>query len=492
MTAHNIDADTTSFIRSSRGIQAIRIILAGTILLIVQLWWPGDVPFINDEAKLLANALAANSQGRLASRGLMGTAGVFYGPIPTWFYQFCLTTTSNPVFIGCIKTIVSWALLLAALGRIARLLQYPPSTVLLVMVSPYFYFYQRHLWDNTFLMPLSALLFLLYLEFAVRPRLWLVYGQWLVVVAMAHVHLMSGLLAIAYLAVFLWFERSWLKAHWRSLCFGVLVGAIISAPYARVAIASVEFSDRLRVPAWRALQGGFDGWRFFSFWGWGDYLVPEIYGETFGLSPLATDILILITACSLIYMVAGLVDAGRELVRRSRQWNRATPEDKISVLCIATIIVTVCGFAWMRRMPLPHYFAGVWLPYWFLMARGVKVLGSSRRFAPGYAIYWAAMIGLLVNVICFIHQHGGNRRMTYGATLGNQMAVVRRISEYSPSSPVVVAVDNYRLFPDTLYTLIDLLSDRSRAHNRPAKRIVIVYDETKGTTSGWITAHIDE
>ena len=45
---------------------------------LVPLLWPGDAPFINDEPQLIANALAANAEGRLAPVGLQGTFGLAY------------------------------------------------------------------------------------------------------------------------------------------------------------------------------------------------------------------------------------------------------------------------------------------------------------------------------------------------------------------------------------------------------------------------------
>ena len=66
-----------------RSIALAALILAGLVPLV----WPGDIPFINDEPQLIASAVNANQDHRLAAMGLLGTFGLFYGPAPTWVYQ---------------------------------------------------------------------------------------------------------------------------------------------------------------------------------------------------------------------------------------------------------------------------------------------------------------------------------------------------------------------------------------------------------------------
>ena len=73
---------------------------------LVPLIWPGDIPFINDEPQLIANALRANAEGRLASIGLMGTYGFSYGPLPTWIYQMLLTATRDLVAVTVLHALL--------------------------------------------------------------------------------------------------------------------------------------------------------------------------------------------------------------------------------------------------------------------------------------------------------------------------------------------------------------------------------------------------
>ena len=101
--------------------------------------------------------MSANRDGRLAPLGLLGTYGFIYGPAPTWVYQALMAITRDLV-------VVAGAARPAAVGRdggravvavaFARLwVWFAP----LPLLSPYFWFYARVLWDNPFLIPLGAL-----------------------------------------------------------------------------------------------------------------------------------------------------------------------------------------------------------------------------------------------------------------------------------------------------------------------------------------------
>ena len=100
------------------------------ILTAAALLFPGDVPFINDEALLINNALTANERGELAPKGLMGTVGIQYGPVPTWLYQAALLATQDLATVSLLKNLIGIILLLAAMTGLARelgLTRLPPA-----------------------------------------------------------------------------------------------------------------------------------------------------------------------------------------------------------------------------------------------------------------------------------------------------------------------------------------------------------------------------
>ena len=78
-------------------------VAAVVVAVLVPLIWPGDIPFINDEPQLIANAGRANADRRLAPLGLDGTYGFTDGPVPTWVYQ-ALLSISHDLIVGALST----------------------------------------------------------------------------------------------------------------------------------------------------------------------------------------------------------------------------------------------------------------------------------------------------------------------------------------------------------------------------------------------------
>ena len=89
---------------------------------LVPLLWPGDVPFIHDEPQLMAKAVAANAEGRLAPLGLLGTFGVTYGPLPVWMYQALLLVTHDLVPVALAHAALMAFVSAGALWSLARTL----------------------------------------------------------------------------------------------------------------------------------------------------------------------------------------------------------------------------------------------------------------------------------------------------------------------------------------------------------------------------------
>ena len=127
------------------------LVIAGLIPLL----WPGDVPFINDEPQLIASAVKANREGRLASVGLLGTYGFSYGPAPTWVYQALTPITRDLVGIATLHILLMSAATAGAIWWLGRSLRLWMWFAPVPLLSPYYWFYARVLWDNPFLLPLG-------------------------------------------------------------------------------------------------------------------------------------------------------------------------------------------------------------------------------------------------------------------------------------------------------------------------------------------------
>ena len=124
---------------------------------LVPIVWPGDIPFINDEPLLIARAVDANQKGVPAEAGLLGTYGFVYGPVPIWLYQPLVAVTHDLVVIAVLHTLLMAATTASALWWLSRSLRLWVWFAPVPLLSPYFWFYARVLWDNPFLIPLGAL-----------------------------------------------------------------------------------------------------------------------------------------------------------------------------------------------------------------------------------------------------------------------------------------------------------------------------------------------
>jgi len=133
---------------------ALASLVAACVLPVI---WPGDIPFINDEPMLVINAVRANRAGSLAEMGLRGTFGFTYGPFPTWVYQALTAITHDLVVLSALHAALLAATTAGALWWLSRSLRLWPWFAVVPLLSPYFWFFARLLWDNPFLIPLGAL-----------------------------------------------------------------------------------------------------------------------------------------------------------------------------------------------------------------------------------------------------------------------------------------------------------------------------------------------
>jgi len=457
--------------------------------------WPGDIPWNTDEAHLISNAMLANHNRTLATHGLLGSFGATYGPVPTWIYQFFLLWTHNLVAISLFKNLLSLLILFVALYLISSRLNLDKYPILLVFLSPYLYIYNRQLWDNCFLIPFSALLLLFYTLFSLyRSRLYFLIIMLLSVV-LIHIHLMSGFLLAPLLAVILLFERHWLKVNWGWATIGLLLSFTISLPYLLTAATQLHPQQLHRASFVSSLVNGVAGAKFFSFIGLGERFLPEIYSNAFILPLPITIGLVTVSACGLIFFLAGLVLSIRRIIKLNRNLSDYSTIDKLALLCLLCIAASTLFMVVTRSGHHPHYYNATWFSYYFFLWQGAARALSRKKTAVVYGVYFASMAILLACAVSFIHINGGNRHIYYGATLQNQIDVARRILEFSPGRQqvnVIVRVLHYQLSTHTIKTLMKLYpyTSRDAGLSHSSVNLIIDYRNSKQPKSGWIDIYV--
>jgi hypothetical protein len=447
---HDGAADTPAAIAPNRVVWMA--LLALVFASLVPLVWPGDVPFINDEPVLVANAADANSSGRLAPLGLLGTYGFVYGPAPTWVYQALLACSRDLVVVAALHILLMSAVTAAALWWLSRSLRLWVWFAPIPLLSPYYWFYSRVLWDNPFLLPLGALAMAGY---AAHLDSGSALGLRVAVAAMLAiplVHLMGLALVVPLALHMLVVQRRSVWKYRYSLVTMALGALVLAWPYWRRLAGP-------RSPA-PATDGVLDGWLFPLF---GARLLSAGGLDYFyGPRPVAgTFFRIVADASSVAYALAwaGIVVAVTLIVKAARTRSRA-PRAHVAAIAVAAMLCQSAIDGISGKFQHPHYQNATWIACVILAWLSVDYLARGRRAARWGAVAATGVLALSLllavgTLAVTLHRSRGTRDV-YGPTLANQQQVVRALSEYASTSDVLVHVNMWQRFPTTLAILREL------------------------------------
>jgi hypothetical protein len=450
--------------------ETMRMALAALVIAgLIPLVWPGDVPFINDEPQLIASAVKANREGRLATLGLLGTYGFSYGPAPTWVYQALTPLTRDLVGIATVHILLMSAATAGALWWLGRSLGLWVWFAPVPLLSPYYWFYARVLWDNPLLLPLGALALGGYAAFLASGS---PAGLRVSVAAMLSiplVHLM-GISLVAPLAVhMIIFRPRALWAHRYSLGAIGLAALWLAWPYWTY-LAGPR-------PATPGAGDSMAGW-LFPLSG-GRLLSARELDYFYGPRPVAGRVFSAAAAISSIgyaLVWCGIVVAITLMLRASR--HRAwTPRTHLAAISVGSLVCQAVLHGITARFEHPHYHNATWISSvvlaWFAVDAMATGRTAARWAARSTTAILAASLLIAVGMLAVrLHRSQGTRD-TYGPTLANQQQVARALARYPPDSHVQVHVTMWQRFPHTLAILREL-NARPRV-TRPRRRIELRY-----------------
>ena len=435
--------------------------------------WPQDVSFINDEPLLIEAALAANASGTLAVHGLLGTHGAVYGPLPTWIYQAYLLFSHDLVALVALRAFVLSALTTFALLWLGRTLALPSWFALLPLCSPFLWGYSRGLWDNTFAIPLCALAVAAhaaFLEYARTRHLVLTLG---LCAGLLLVHLMALPLVIPIGLQLLIARGPELLRRWRAVSLTVACGMLAAFPYLRYIVEHDATGNGIDVGSWKA-------WAFPSVGAW--LLSALRFTDSLGVQWFAADSS---WAGSLVRLAqylslaafpiswAGMVLAARELWQAKGAGTHTT-RTQLFMLAFAVIAAQVLLIGLTGRYRHPHYFNATWIAYALFAWLALDRLVQRNRYAAVLPVlHGAALLIITVYTAVRLHYDAPSREGN-GATLGNQLAVVRELAQYPADSELRIEVENYRQYPQGLRALRAILPP-SRA-SRPRAKLLLTYE----------------
>lgn len=464
----------------------------------LRLLWPGDTQWINDEPLFLAKAAAINAGHGGIGSGLQGNVGLTYGPVAVWIFAALLRVSGDLLHVVMLRTLLWCALTSTALLWLARLSpRLRPLSWCLVLLSPYTWLYSRHLWDNTWLMPLGALSLAAYVAFHQAPARWRFFVAGVALSLALLIHPMVAPLALVLVGHALWMHAAWLRAHWKSVLILALVCLGLAAPWLHFLLQQITaahpapppppppLSPPVEAPApwWVPFLFPFLGGCHLSGQGIEYFLEPGWSAELGWVQPLTW----------LSYAAHGLVWLGLAIALRDlrRGWPARRQQDtefQLRLLCVGLFAVQWLMHAILRRHTHPHYFNGAWIGYVYFVAvalsTGAGALWTPRVRAVVGGLLSLALVVLTATVAQHIHIRGGNRGIHFGATLQNQIDVARQLARYAPDAPLQIEVRNYLMFPHAL-PLLRALVAASGDPRGPTQPLRLRYRDPD-ERSGWI------
>lgn len=450
---------------------------------------PGNIPFINDEPMIIDHVLRMNAAGKIIWLGLGGErAGVFYGPIPHWFYQLFLLASHDLIALVVVKTALIFALvLLSALG-LARLSGLPRWPLILLLASPYLYFYARQLWDNVFLIPLSLVAVWMYALFVSKRSVPALYGLLAALSLAALTHLMSLKLALPLVGLLLLLEGPWLLAHWKRALPPFVLALAALSPYILYLARNLALQGpgaAKAVPLATRLADAGNILTFYSFPPFFTTFAPEIEAVVIPGLPLSGGLVHGLALGAFLLCLgtalAGLYLALRELWAARKDFRAMPLTAKLTLVCLGTWAMELVLHGYMPAAHAPHYFNATFFCGFYFLWRGLAFLGDGAgSMARGkQAAGGALVVASILLLLCFIGHIDalyGNRVLYHGPTLATRIDAIEQMRAYAKDSPKASNVPHVRHLPHSMSVLEDIYA-AARVPGAPRRLLIVGYVE---------------
>jgi hypothetical protein len=152
-----------------------------------------------------------------------------------------------------------------------------------------------------------------------------------------------------------------------------------------------------------------------------------------------------------------------------------SPRNQLVLLALACILTQAILDIAAGVKPLIHYHhavAAAWIVLAWTAADWISRCLFGRIIIAAYVISLAAITSA---TMLSIHRTAGNRLITYGSVLSEQIGAVQTINQYTPAGKSVSTnVDNFTAYPEGLITLSEILP-RDRSVPQPPARLAIRY-----------------
>ena len=456
--------------------------------------YPGDVSWLIDEPRLIANAYYFNQDHLPAHTGLFGNFGIPYGPVPTQIYQVLLWFTHDPLVLVVLRGLLCATLTSIGLLWMARTMGMRMWFAAAILIAPNIVAYQRILWDASFTIPVGALCIAALADFVKNRGPWSLRICAVCTILLPINHPQALPLAAPIGAYLLWWHRADFFADRVVIRRTAAALFILHFLYIGAVIGVIH---------WKLTQGGGNlqypvkGDRILSalspFLG-GNLLTGYDYAQSVA-RPAGPDWLVQAAMWSsrLIFPIIWLgilAASGRLLpvIRALRARAAVDVRDLFPALMIVCLALQFVIFTALRIPPGPQYFFGTFALHAFLAFYGIEALGKVRLAMPVGALLLVANAYITVGGMVTVRAHG------YEApgwpTLSNCLGAVRQLNRYS--DPIVLTdaainADGKSLadFPQCIRTLRLLVPPDTTPGPKPAHhRLLLTYKRKDGKQTG--------
>jgi len=385
---------------------------ACVLIVICTMLWPGDAPWGGDDRVLIHTAITANREHRLVPAGLGGSFGYPYGPIPEQIYQVLALFSHNPIVLVRLHAALLAGCTGGALLYLSSVLGLSWWYAPLVMLGPFFWFYTRLMWDNTFAIPVGTLLLAGYGDFLRRGSGAAFLTAAMCAVALPLIHPMTLPLVTAVAGHALLAHRGEFIHRWRGLAILAICTVVLCGPYCLRITRQMGHSPGLVAPRDDALTRPqamfFPLWsgRLFTANGFFDARGPEAGLESNQLVVIAREISTVAYPLIWIGILTSLF--------------RLREKVTIPTICVAALLLQSAMDARLRISPYPHYYCGTWAAIVVLLWIGLDRLRMLWLRLPVALIYAGSLLVATIAFAIDIHrQHGG--KVWYGPSLESQL-----------------------------------------------------------------------
>jgi hypothetical protein len=444
---------------------------------LLTLWWPGDTPWLCDEPLLIEKALEANAAGRPVSKGLRGTMGATYGPLPIWFYQTMLLITHDLVLVSLLKNLLCFLIIAASLLLLAKHARLPRVAIFAALLSPYAALFNRALWDNALLLPTSAMLWAATAAFFARATAARLAAVLALVVVALNIHLMAVMLVAPLMLVLVVSERRWLCEH-RKISIGLGLALLaFCIPIGLDILRSMGQDPHVAGSRISAALDSLLGAHFFSFVFIGGHAYPGMSMANFPLPGTVVSILIALTALALPAMLHGIYALICELRK-----NPCSVTARIGMVAAGSVAMLPLFHLLTGHRHQAHYLNAAWLSFFVLAVLALRVAWNRKATRVLLAGYLLGMVLLSGAVRMHIHRHGGNRSWAFGTVLHEQQRVARELAGVVPVGPLDIRAGIHSECTQS----IRLLHQMESAGKDGSGKVIIDFADGETGHAGWL------